>query len=80
MNLKFLVITFVTFIIFFLEAMIHFSIGKKAGKNQEEPSIYVNLYKDYNVYFPNKKKMIKLVVTILLFSVISGWLSSYLTN
>jgi hypothetical protein len=80
MNLNFLVITFITFIIFFLEALILFNFGKKAGKNEEEPSIYFNLYKDYNIYLPNKKKIMKISLTVLLFSVISGLLSTYLTN
>ena len=80
MNLKFLVITFITFIIFFLEAMVHLSLGKNAGKSEEEPFIYYNLYNDVNIYFPIRQKLIKLILTVLFFSAISGLFSSYFTN
>ncbi len=80
MNLKFLIITFITFIIFFLEAMVHFSIGKSAGKMEENDFIYVNVYNNFNIYLPNKTKLIKLILSIMFFSAISGLISSYFTN
>ena len=75
MNQKFLIITFITFIIFFLETIVHFSIGKSAGKMEENDFIYVNVYKDFNIYLPNKIKLIKLILSIIFFAAISGLFS-----
>ena len=81
MNYRFIVITtFITFVIFLLEALIIFNFGKKSGKNEKEPFIYFNLYKDFNIYFPNITKIIKLILIVMFFSMISGWLSSYVIN
>jgi hypothetical protein len=81
MNYKFIVITtLITFVIFFVEGLILFNFGKKAGKGEDEPFIYFNLYKDFNIYFPNITKIIKIMLTVMFFAAISGWLSSYVIN
>lgn len=74
MKIIFFVITFITFILFFAEALIHFNIGKKA----ENTHTYYVLSKGLRIHIPDKKEFIGIFFTVLFFSTFSGLLSAYI--
>lgn len=74
MKTIFIVITLITFIIFFMEALIHFNIGKN-GKNK--PHKYIHISDQIKIHIPDKNEFFDIVKTVLFFSVISGLLSAY---
>ena len=77
MKIIFIAITFITFTLFFMEALIHFNIGKKAGK-QPKTHKYIEIYKGTMIHIPDKHEFVKLFFTVLFFSTISGLLSAYI--
>ncbi len=76
MNLLFILITFITFILFFFEALFHFSLGKN-GVAQEKKHTYINILNLFKIHIPDKSEFISIFCTVLFFSTISGLLSSY---
>jgi len=74
MKIIFFVITFITFILFFAEALIHFNIGKKAAKSH---NCYVLNQRMY-IHIPDKNEFIEIFFTVLFFSTFSGLLSAYI--
>jgi hypothetical protein len=75
MKTLFILITFVTFIIFFMEALIHFNIGKNGVNKTHE---YIRVSDDIKMHVPDKDEILEIVITVLIFSSISGLLSSYI--
>lgn len=74
MKVIFIVITFITFIIFFMEALIHFNIGKNGeGKSHE----YIKVSDQIKIHIPDKDEFFKIFKTVLFFSCVSGLLSAY---
>lgn len=74
MKTLFILITFITFIIFFMEALIHFNIGKNGGNKTHE---YIRVSDEIKIHVPDKDEMFEIFITVLIFSSISGLLSSY---
>ena len=75
MKTIFIVITFITFIIFFMEALIHFNIGKN-GKHKEHE--YIDVGDQIKIHIPDKNEFFDIVKTVLFFSCVSGLLSAYI--
>jgi hypothetical protein len=80
MKIIFLIITLITFTIFFIEAFIHFNIGKNGNDCvSSENHKYVNLLNsNIKIHIPNKNEIINIGFTVLSFSLISGIISSYI--
>jgi len=74
MKTLFILITFITFIIFFMEALIHFNIGKNGGNKTHE---YIRVSDDIKIHVPDKNELFEIFMTVLFFSSISGILSAY---
>ncbi len=74
MKTVFIVITFITFIIFFMEALIHFNIGKNGKHKRHE---YIQVSDQIKIHIPDKDEFFDIVKTVFFFSVISGLLSAY---
>ncbi len=74
MKTVFIIITLVTFIIFFMEALIHFNIGKN-GKHKTHT--YIDISDQIKIHIPDKDEFFDICKTVLFFSVISGLLSAY---
>ena len=75
MKTLFILITLITFIIFFMEALIHFNIGKNGGNKTHE---YIQVSDDIKIHVPDKNEFFEIFITVLIFSSISGLLSSYI--
>lgn len=75
MKTIFIVITLVTFIIFFMEALIHFNIGKN-GKHKTHK--YIDISDQIKIHIPDKDEFFDIVKTVLFFSTISALLSAYI--
>ena len=75
MRTIFIVITFITFIIIFMEALIHFNIGKNGEHKQHE---YVQVSDQIKIHIPDKDEFFKIFKTVLFFSAMSGLLSAYI--
>ena len=75
MKVIFIIITFITFIIFFMEALIHFNIGKNGEHKQHE---YIRVTDQIKIHIPDKDEFLKIVKTVLFFSCVSGLLSAYI--
>ncbi len=74
MKIIFIVITFITFIIFFIEAVIHFNIGKNGeGKSHK----YIEVSDQIKIHIPDKNEFFDIFKTVLFFSCVSGLLSAY---
>jgi len=78
LHLKFILITIVTFIIFFLESLIHFSIGRKSNISKHHK--FINIYKNVTIHIPDKQELIKILITVIFFSLLSGIFSSLLIH
>jgi hypothetical protein len=74
--LSFLIITIITFSFFFIEGLIHFNMGINCMNEQKHKTI--NLSKNIFIHVPDLKEGMYMATTVLLFSSISGFLSSYL--
>ena len=74
MKTIFIVITLVTFIIFFMEAIIHFNIGKN-GKHKTHN--YIDISDQIKIHIPDKNEFFDIVKTVLFFSTMTGLLSTY---
>ena len=75
MKIIFIVITFITFIIFFMEALIHFNIGKNG---EHKPHEYIEISNQIKIHIPDKDEFFKIFKTVLFFSCITGVLSAYI--
>lgn len=75
MKTVFIIITFITFIIFFMEALIHFNIGKN-GEHKEHT--YVRISDQIKIHIPDKNEIFDIVKTVLFFSTMTGLLSAYI--
>lgn len=58
-----------------MEALIHFNIGKNGGKKTHE---YIRFSDDIKIHVPDKDEIFEIFITVLIFSSISGVLSSYI--
>jgi len=74
MKTIFIVITLITFIIFFMEALIHFNIGKN-GNNK--PHKYIRISDQIKIHIPDKNEFFDIAKTVLFFSTMTGLLSAY---
>ena len=74
MRTVFIVITFITFIIFFMEALIHFNIGKN-GKHKEHK--YIDVGDQIKIHIPDKNEFFDIFKTVLFFSSMTGLMSAY---
>jgi hypothetical protein len=58
-----------------MEALIHFNIGKNGVNKTHE---YIRVSDDIKMHVPDKDEILEIVTTVLIFSSISGLLSSYI--
>jgi hypothetical protein len=75
MKTVFIIITLVTFIIFFMEALIHFNIGKN-GKHKEHK--YIDVGDQIKIHIPDKDEFFDIFKTVLFFSTMTGLMSAYI--
>jgi hypothetical protein len=75
MKTVFIIITLVTFIIFFMEALIHFNIGKN-GKHKTHK--YIHVGDQIKIHIPDKDEFFDIFKTVLFFSTMTGLLSAYI--
>ena len=73
----FIVITFITFIIFFMEAIIHFNIGKNGEHKTHK---YIDISDQIKINIPDKNEFFDIFKTVLFFSSLTGLLSAYVIN
>ncbi len=73
--ISFYIITFITFTLFFLEGLIHFNMGVNCISTQKHQTI--NVSKNICIHIPDFKEAMYMGVTVLIFSSLSGFLSSY---
>jgi hypothetical protein len=66
MKLSALIITCITFILFYTEALIHYNIGKN-GK-----------IKSFHLEIPNKRELLNILLIILFFSILNGIISGFI--
>ena len=79
MKILFALITLITFFLFLIEAFIHFNIGKKSrNENLTQTHKFLNIANLFKIHIPDKSEFISIFVTVLLFSIISGFFSSYI--
>jgi len=74
MKTIFIVITFITFVIFFMEALIHFNIGKNGNHKTHK---YIHISDQIKIHIPDKDEFFKIFKTVLFFSAVSGLMSAY---
>lgn len=78
MKVLFIIITFITFLLFLIEALIHFTIGKNGGIHEKpQKHKYIRLFDTIKIHIPDKKEFFHIFITVLIFSTISGLISSY---
>ena len=84
MKILFLIITLITFVIFYIEALIHFNIGKNisdcdsynyASESIKHNYIYI-LNSTIRIHIPTYEELIKIGLIVLVFSSISGIISA----
>ena len=75
MKTVFIVISLVTFIIFFMEALIHFNIGKN-GKHKEHK--YIHVGDQIKIHIPDKNEFFEIFKTVMFSSIMAGLLSAYI--
>jgi hypothetical protein len=83
MKVLFIVITIITFIIFLIEGIIHYNVGLKKcnGTNdiyQENSSKTIKLFGYIEFEIPEKKEILLMSLTVLIFSSIAGLLNAYI--
>jgi hypothetical protein len=67
---KIIIITFTTFILFLIEALFHFKIGKNGHQ----------IDKKIEIVFPTKKEMAYIVSILAVFSILNGLISHMLIH
>jgi hypothetical protein len=72
---SFYIITFITFTLFFLEGLIHFNMGVNCINQNTHHTININ--KNIFIHIPDFKEAIHMGITVLIFSSLTGFLSSY---
>ena len=77
MKTLFILITLITFIIFFMEALIHFNIGKNGGNRTHK---YIQVSDDIKIHVPDKNEFFEIFITVLIFSSVIGLASSYIIH
>lgn len=74
MKWKFIVITSITFALFFLEAILHYNLGKTS-----EVLIEYRIA-DKTIYLPDFGETIHIALLMFIFSSITGFLSAYIIH
>jgi hypothetical protein len=67
---KIIIITFTTFILFLIEALFHFNIGKNGHQ----------IHKKIEIIFPNKREMAYIIGILTIFSICNGLISHFLIH
>ena len=62
------IITLVTFALFFIEAMMHYNIGVRSQTKLK------------GIKFPDNKEFVQIIITVFIFSRLSGFISSKLIS
>ena len=70
MYFKIIIITTVTFVLFLIEALLHFNIGK----NDYDKKISLK------ITLPTKKELACIIAVLAVFSLLNGIISQYLMN
>lgn len=81
MKVLFIIITIITFFIFFIEGLIHYNEGIKDNKDtniKHDPIFIFKLFNGYEIEIPHKKELLVMAFTILIFSTIAGLLNTYI--
>ncbi len=75
MKVLFIVITLITFLIFMIEGVLHYNVGLKNNKNcNQEQNKNIKIL---NYVIPEKKEILMMSITVLIFSSVSGLLTAY---
>ncbi len=80
MKILFIVITIITFFIFFIEGLIHYNAGLKVVKDENivhKPIFVFKLFDGFEIEVPDKKELLYMAFTVLVFSSIAGLLNAY---
>ena len=65
MKILFALITIITFFLFFIEAFIHFNIGKKSDSYKiTKKHNFINISNLFSVHIPDKSEFIQIFVTL----------------
>lgn len=78
MHLNFLVISLITFLIFFIEALIHYNIGRKSNGNHQHK--YVQLWNGWSIHIPGGMEAVHIACIVMIFATVSGWISAYIIH
>jgi hypothetical protein len=62
---KIIIVTFTTFILFLIEALLHFNIGKNGHQ----------IHKKINIILPTKIEMVYIIGILAVFSILNGLIS-----
>jgi len=73
--ISFIIITIITFILFFVEGLIHFNMGVNCTNLQKHKTI--NISKNIFIHIPDLQEAFYMGITVLLFSSLSGFVSSF---
>ena len=63
------IIISVTFVLFLLEAIIHYNIGVRSNNDKVE-----------GIKFPQPKELLQIIITVFIFSSLAGFISSELIS
>jgi hypothetical protein len=80
MKVLFIVITLITFLIFLIEGVIHYNVGVKSNiceSEESKPKYKINFFGN-QVEIPEKKEVMLMCLTVLIFSSINGLLTAYI--
>ena len=81
MKIILLIIILITFSLFFIEALLHYNIGKNGNDCiDSENHKYLTLNSNIKIHIPNYNEIINISLTVLSFSIINGIISSCIIN
>jgi len=76
MKLQFLIITLITFTIFFIEALIHYNFGINSEKSHKT----IQLWNGYYLHIPSILEAAHISLIVFIFASITGYISAYIIH
>ncbi len=83
LSYELVIVLVVTFILFFIEALLHFKVGLESGKNrllQQKEHTIIDVFGMINIHVPDKEEFIEIVKVLSIFSILNAIVSNYLIN
>lgn len=62
----------VTFILFFIEALLHFNVGCRSNDDKCESRKSINL--GFHLYMPDKQELIEIITILTIFSTLNSFI------